>query len=82
MELFPIQKKVLDLFKKSNLNGKFYWTGGTMLSFVYLKHRLSVDLDFFSEVPFNYDDVVGFINENPDEIVKAGSTIVLFCYNV
>ncbi|MCX6723594.1 MAG: nucleotidyl transferase AbiEii/AbiGii toxin family protein [Candidatus Staskawiczbacteria bacterium] len=63
MELFPIQKKVLDLFKESNLNGKFYWTGGTMLSFVYLKHRLSVDLDFFSDVPFSYGDVAGFVND-------------------
>ena len=63
MELFPIQKKVLDLFKESNLNGKFYWTGGTMLSFVYLKHRLSVDLDFFSGTSFNFDDVIGFIND-------------------
>jgi len=62
MELFSIQKKVLDLFKESNLNGKFYWTGGTMLSFVYLKHRLSVDLDFFSETSFNYNDVIGFVN--------------------
>jgi len=53
----------LDLFKESNLNGKFYWTGGTMLSFVYLKHRLSVDLDFFSGTSFNYDDVIGFIND-------------------
>ncbi len=63
MELFPIQKKVLDLFKQSNLNGKFYWTGGTMLSFVYLKHRLSVDLDFFSKTSFSYDDIIGFVND-------------------
>ena len=63
MELFPIQKKALDLFKESNLNGKFYWTGGTMLSFVYLKHRLSADLDFFSETSFGYNDVIEFVSK-------------------
>ncbi|TSC95077.1 MAG: hypothetical protein CEN87_89 [Parcubacteria group bacterium Licking1014_1] len=63
MKLFPIQKKVLDLFKKSDLSRKFYWTGGTMLSFIYLKHRFSVDLDFFSDTLFSYNDVIGFINE-------------------
>ena len=53
---------MLDLFKKSDLNGKFYWTGGIMLSFIYLKHRLSVDLDFFSDSQFSRSDIAGFTN--------------------
>lgn len=36
-------------FLKSN----FYFTGGTALSYFYLQHRYSEDLDFFSLKPFN-----------------------------
>jgi len=44
------QKKVLELFSKEKyLIKRFYFTGGTPLSYFYLKHRLSEDLDFFSE---------------------------------
>lgn len=31
----------------------FYFTGGTALSEFYLGHRESVDIDLFSEIPFN-----------------------------
>ena len=31
------------------LQANFYWTGGTALATLYLGHRLSKDLDFFSE---------------------------------
>lgn len=57
----PIQEKVLEIFKKSPLCQKFYWTGGTLLSFVYLHHRLSQDLDFFSDKPFSYGEVLKFV---------------------
>lgn len=44
------QKKLLSYFSKNNFfRSNFYWTGGTALAELYLKHRLSVDLDFFSE---------------------------------
>ena len=44
------QKKVLELFSKEKyLIKRFYFTGGTPLSYFYLGHRLSEDLDFFSE---------------------------------
>ncbi len=62
MEIFPIQKKVLELFKETPLKEKFYWTGGTLLSFFYLHHRQSNDLDFFTEKPFNRNQVIKFIN--------------------
>lgn len=50
----PEQKLLLDKFRKNQfLSSNFYFTGGTALSLYYLKHRLSVDLDFFSEHQFD-----------------------------
>jgi len=60
-EIGSLQKRVLDLFSKSHLKNKFYWTGGTALSFFYLHHRQSKDLDFFSDKPFSYDQIIGFV---------------------
>ena len=60
-EITPLQKKVLDLFSNSPLKDKFYWTGGTLLSFFYLHHRRSRDLDFFSDKPFSYNQIIGFV---------------------
>jgi predicted nucleotidyltransferase component of viral defense system len=57
------QKAVLDIFSKSNLSKKFYFTGGTALAFFYLKHRRSDDLDFFTEEDFGLKDIEDFINE-------------------
>jgi predicted nucleotidyltransferase component of viral defense system len=61
--LNKIQKIVLDIFSKSNLSKKFYFTGGTALAFFYLKHRRSNDLDFFTEEYFGLKDIEDFINE-------------------
>jgi predicted nucleotidyltransferase component of viral defense system len=61
--LNKIQKIVLDIFSKSNLSKKFYFTGGTALAFFYLKHRRSDDLDFFTEENFGLKDIEDFINE-------------------
>lgn len=66
-ELIPLQKKVLEVFAESSLKDIFYWTGGTLLSVVYLHHRRSQDLDFFSEAPFSHDKLVGFVNELKNE---------------
>lgn len=60
-EITPIQKKILALFSKSILKNNFYWTGGTLLSFLYLHHRKSKDLDFFSDKPFRYEGVIRFV---------------------
>jgi len=62
-ELTPLQKEVLVLFGKSPLRDKFYWTGGTLLSVVYLHHRRSEDLDFFSDEPFSHNDIIGFLRD-------------------
>ncbi|GIW66746.1 MAG: hypothetical protein KatS3mg095_0644 [Candidatus Parcubacteria bacterium] len=43
------QKKFLDVFSQDNLSKNFYLTGGTALAAFYLKHRVSEDLDFFSQ---------------------------------
>jgi len=51
------QKRLLDVIgQNSKLRDFFYLTGGTALAEFYLKHRLSEDLDFFSENEF---DVAG-----------------------
>lgn len=59
----PIQKFIFDEFtKNSSLTKNFYFTGGTALSAIYLHHRESEDLDFFSLNEFNTDIVERFID--------------------
>ncbi len=43
---------------------KFYLTGGTALAEYYLRHRLSEDLDFFSEEEFNPQAISVFLAKN------------------
>lgn len=48
--LTPVQKQILQILSKDAVFLKnFYLTGGTALSEYYLHHRLSEDLDFFSQ---------------------------------
>jgi len=48
--LSPIQRQIIEyLSKDTNFIKNFYLTGGTALSEFYLHHRLSEDLDFFTE---------------------------------
>lgn len=68
IELSSLQKQVLDELAKSPLKDIFYWTGGTLLSAVYLHHRLSQDLDFFSDTPFSHDTIVGFVGGLKDRL--------------
>ncbi len=49
IELTQLQKDVLSFIGKDSFCKNFYWTGGTLLSYFYLSHRFSVDLDFFSD---------------------------------
>lgn len=66
----PIQKLIFDEFIKNlGLAKSFYFTGGTALSAVYLHHRESEDLDFFSQDEFNSDKVDRFI-ENISKRLK------------
>lgn len=40
---------------------QFYFTGGTALSYLYLEHRYSEDLDFFSEKSFDREELSDII---------------------
>jgi predicted nucleotidyltransferase component of viral defense system len=60
--LNPFQKKTLADFKKSVLARKFYLSGGTALAQFYLHHRLSEDLDFFTQEELDLDELKKFIN--------------------
>ena len=47
------QKKIIKLVvENNNIQQNFYLTGGTALAEYYFQHRISDDLDFFSEEPF------------------------------
>lgn len=48
--LTPKQSQFLELTSKDKqITSRFYLTGGTALSEFYLKHRLSYDIDLFTE---------------------------------
>lgn len=59
------QKQLLAHFPTSALCKSFYLTGGTALSAFYLHHRLSEDLDFFSEADVGVEAVLGFVRSVP-----------------
>lgn len=51
--LTSYQRTLFDQIVKNNyIRSKFYFTGGTVLSEYYLRHRYSDDFDFFSETPY------------------------------
>lgn len=60
--LNPFQRKALLLFKSSVLSQKFYLSGGTALAEYYLRHRLSEDLDFFTQEELDLEELKKFIN--------------------
>ena len=63
MNLTQKQKVAIDLLAQSPLQKNFYWTGGTLLSYHYLHHRQSVDLDFFSEKTFSLEQINSFTQQ-------------------
>ena len=57
------QKRILDRVSKNKYFGEnFYFTGGTALSYFYLSHRFSDDLDFFTDKPFDREVVFNLIS--------------------
>ncbi len=60
----PIQNQFFTkVSQDNNFKSSFYFTGGTALSVFYFNHRYSEDLDFFSEVDFNDELVISFMNK-------------------
>jgi len=49
MELSELQKIFIKEFAKTKYSDIFYLSAGTALSYYYLKHRISDDLDFFTK---------------------------------
>ncbi|MFA6171095.1 MAG: nucleotidyl transferase AbiEii/AbiGii toxin family protein [Patescibacteria group bacterium] len=59
------QLKILEAIGNDNeICRRFYLTGGTALAEYYLKHRLSEDLDFFSEKEFGLQAISVFFAKN------------------
>lgn len=59
------QKEFLTAFARSDLRQAFRLTGGTALSAFYLEHRLSEDLDFFSQEKLPIAPVEAFLTSLP-----------------
>lgn len=55
------QQIILAQIKKESFFERFYFTGGTALSALYLQHRYSEDLDFFTEKKFDNQDLFDLI---------------------
>ena len=61
-ELTKEQLLAISLLSTSPLVNKYYLTGGTLLSHRYLHHRLSLDLDFFTDQPVIFKEINNWIN--------------------
>jgi len=63
--LSPNQTRLLEIIANDKeICHRFYLTGGTALAEFYLHHRLSEDLDFFSENEFDVQAVSVFFKKN------------------
>jgi hypothetical protein len=58
-QLYPLQDRVLNAI--SALDTDFYLTGGTVVSRVYLRHRVSDDLDLFVNYSSQFGEWCGLI---------------------
>ncbi len=61
--LTELQKRFLTEVAKSDLRESFFLTGGTALSAFFLEHRLSEDLDFFTEEPDRVQHVLPVLED-------------------
>jgi predicted nucleotidyltransferase component of viral defense system len=59
--LTPLQEDFIGLFAETPLKDTFFLTGGTALSAFYLEHRISEDMDFFTEEEGQVDRVLPLI---------------------
>lgn len=71
--LTPKQSDFLKFIAQTaRFSSNFYLTGGTALSEYYLKHRLSEDLDFFSETEFEPDSITPYIKKAQKNLQFTG----------
>ena len=71
------QKEVLELISREDyFTKKFYLAGGTALAEFYLQHRLSEDLDFFTEKQeVNPTPIVRFFEDSAKKLSVKKSVI-------
>ena len=75
-----IERQLVDLLQCNILPERSYLAGGTAVYF-YLKHRLSVDLDFFTESRFNAELFLAKMKGCVDEVAVESleqDTLILF----
>jgi len=77
IKLSKLKKEALSFIGQDDFGKNFYWTGGTLLSYYYLHHRDSVDLDFFSNDLFHDDEYLIFINRLKQSINADKITMTL-----
>jgi predicted nucleotidyltransferase component of viral defense system len=79
-----IEKQLAQLLRCSILPGNSYLAGGTAVYF-YLKHRVSVDLDFFTPAHFNSENFVFQVRQCFENFVTVElmekDTIILYISN-
>jgi predicted nucleotidyltransferase component of viral defense system len=77
IRLSQLQKNTLIFFGKNPFGKNFYWTGGTLLSYQYLHHRTSIDLDFFSNDLFADDQYLTFLKELKNQVRAEKITLTI-----
>lgn len=77
IRLSQLQKNILNFFGKNHFGKNFYWTGGTLLAYQYLHHRISIDLDFFSDDLFTDDQYLMFSNDLKKQVKVKKITLTL-----
>lgn len=71
----PIQRRFLnEIGKDTYITQAFYLTGGTALAACYLNHRLSEDIDLFSEAPFDESLIIASMKKITKQLA-AKSTL-------
>jgi predicted nucleotidyltransferase component of viral defense system len=66
--LTPLQKNFLHKFSAGPYQKSFFLTGGTALAAFYLYHRLSEDLDFFTEDQSSFHGILDWIEKTAGEM--------------
>lgn len=71
--LSALQKEIIQEFFR--ITDKFYLTGGTPLSAFYLKHRYSIDFDFFTSDEIAFQNINTIIHKICKNLAKKYSII-------